>query len=63
MSKSNIRGNFAVLREGLLDFAKADKVPKHGVVMIKALVNLAEQIVLDINRIADAAEHRARKDD
>lgn len=60
-TENDIRVNMAVVREGLLAFAKIDKTPKEGVTMMKAGINLLEIALIDLHRIADAVEHTATR--
>lgn len=57
-SERDIQGNIAVIRESLPKAAELDKGER---IVAKAILNLVEIALLDLHRIADAAEITLRE--
>lgn len=64
MTANDISGNFAALRE-VIAASAGDGMPEADAQKIKLLcevgLRLVESLMLDINRIADAAEYQAKR--
>ena len=51
-AEDRIKVNYAILRDFVVEQAASEKMPKQGVKALKAALNLGEQLLLDIHRIA-----------